>query len=147
MAQAKKKTKPSAKVQIAKKKVTHKPATANKTAAVAKPVKPVLAKERKPIAVKAPRGKGTEKQGETRGLRKTRTGKVVSNKMNKTIVVAVVNKIPHPLYGKIVVTTTKFKVHDENNECSIGDTVEIAETRPLSRDKYFRLLRIIEKVK
>ena len=82
-----------------------------------------------------------------RGLRKTRIGKVISNKMNKTIVVEIVNKVPHPLYGKVVVTTTKFKAHDEENACSIGDTVEIMETRPLSRDKYFRLVRIIEKVK
>ena len=81
------------------------------------------------------------------GPRKTLIGKVVSNKMRKTIVVAVESKITHPLYKKVVKRTKKFKVHDEKNECQIGDRVEIAETRPLSRDKYFRLLRIIEKVK
>ena len=101
----------------------------------------------KAIAPKKETKKITTKKESERGLRKTRIGKVVSNKMNKTIVVAIVNKVPHPLYGKVVVTTTKFKAHDENNECSIGDTVEIVETRPLSRDKYFRLLRIVEKVK
>jgi len=106
--------------------------------------------KKKPVAKKAPKkpeiSRGAQDDSK-RALRKTRIGKVVSNKMNKTIVVAIVNKVPHPLYGKVVVTTTKFKAHDENNECSIGDTVEIIETRPLSRDKYFRLLRIVEKVK
>jgi len=103
-------------------------------------------------AVKAPvkksvKKKPAAKKQKERGMRKVRQGKVVSNKMDKTIVVAIVNKVPHPLYGKVVITTTKFKAHDENNECSIGDTVEIVETRPLSKDKYFRLLRIVEKVK
>ena len=107
-------------------------------------VKPVA--EKKPAVKKAPTPKKVV-DPKDRGLRKLRIGKVVSNKMNKTIVVAIVNKVPHPLYGKVVVTTVKFKAHDENNECSIGDTVEIMETRPLSRDKYFRLVRIIEKVK
>ena len=79
--------------------------------------------------------------------RKTFIGKVVSNKMQKTIVVAVTRLVSHPLYKKVVEKTTKFKVHDEKNECSIGDKVEIAETRPLSKDKYFRLVRIVEKVK
>lgn len=114
-----------------------------KKAAPAPAVKPVAAKL---VSKSAPKKKAAVEDTE-RGLRKTRIGKVVSNKMNKTIVVAIVNKVPHPLYGKVVVTTTKFKAHDENNECSIGDTVEIMETRPLSRDKYFRLVRIIEKVK
>ena len=103
--------------------------------------------EKAVVAKKKPASKPVVKKDEARGMRKVRTGKVVSNKMNKTIVVAVVNKVPHPLYGKVVMTTTKFKAHDENNECSIGDTVEIVETRPLSKDKYFRLLRIVEKVK
>ena len=102
--------------------------------------------KKKPIA-KKPAVKKKPAVSKDRGLRKTRVGKVTSNKMDKTIVVAIVNKVPHPLYGKVVVTTTKFKAHDEKNECSIGDTVEIVETRPLSKDKYFRLLRIIEKVK
>jgi len=79
--------------------------------------------------------------------RKSRTGTVVSDKMDKTIVVAVVYKVLHPLYKKVVSRTTKFKVHDENNEAKTGDTVEIVETRPLSKDKYFRLQRIVERAK
>lgn len=82
-----------------------------------------------------------------RALRKTRVGKVVSDKMNKTVVVAIVDNVKHPLYNKIVKRTVRFKAHDENNECGIGDTVEIMETRPLSKDKYFRVIRIIEKAK
>ena len=82
-----------------------------------------------------------------RNLRKTRTGKVVSNKMQKTIVVAVENHVKHPLYGKIVKRTYKLKAHDEKNECSIGDTVKVMETRPLSKDKRWRLVEIVEKVK
>ena len=84
---------------------------------------------------------------ENRGMRKTRVGVVVSDKMDKTIVVAVRERVRHPLYGKIMNQTTKFKVHDENNECGIGDTVEVMETRPLSKDKRWRLVRIIEKAK
>ena len=82
-----------------------------------------------------------------RNDRRTRTGVVVSNKMDKTITVAVASDKRHPLYGKVYKTTKKFKAHDENNECNIGDTVEIMETRPLSKDKYFRLVRIIERAK
>ena len=82
-----------------------------------------------------------------RALRKTRVGLVVSDKMDKTIVVAVQDSVKHPLYGKIVKPTVKFKAHDEKNECGIGDKVEIMETRPLSKDKNWRLLRIIEKAK
>lgn len=82
-----------------------------------------------------------------RNLRKTRLGSVVSDKMDKTIVVAVVRKVKHPLYKKYVKTTKKFKVHDELNECGIGDYVEIVETRPISKDKYFRLVKIIDKAK
>ncbi len=82
-----------------------------------------------------------------RGYRKTRTGIVVSDKMDKTVVVAVRTKVRHPLYGKMVNKTTKFKAHDENNECGIGDTVRIMETRPLSRDKRWRVVEIIEKAK
>ena len=82
-----------------------------------------------------------------RNLRKTRTGKVVSNKMDKTIVVAVVDNVKHPLYGKIVKRTYKLKAHDENNECNIGDSVKVMETRPLSKDKRWRLVEIIEKAK
>ena len=82
-----------------------------------------------------------------RNLRKTRIGKVVSDKMDKTIVVAVENHVKHPLYGKIVKKTYKLKAHDENNECGIGDTVRVMETRPLSKDKRWRLVEIMEKAK
>ena len=82
-----------------------------------------------------------------RNLRKTRVGKVVSNKMDKTIVVAVENHVKHPLYGKIVKKTYKLKAHDENNECEIGDTVKVMETRPLSKDKRWRLVEVVERVK
>jgi small subunit ribosomal protein S17 len=84
---------------------------------------------------------------EERSLRKTRVGKVVSNKMDKTIVVAIQDNVQHPLYKKIVKRTVKFKAHDEKNECNIGDKVEIMETRPLSKDKRWRLTEIIEKAK
>lgn len=84
---------------------------------------------------------------EERNLRKTRTGKVVSNKMDKTIVVAIQDNVKHPLYKKIVKRTVKFKAHDEKNECNIGDTVRIMETRPLSKDKRWRLIEILERAK
>lgn len=84
---------------------------------------------------------------ETRNLRKTRIGLVVSNKMNKSVVVAVERKVKHPIYGKFVKNTTKFMAHDEKNECGIGDTVSIMETRPLSKNKRWRLVQIIEKAK
>ncbi len=84
---------------------------------------------------------------EQRGFRKTRIGVVVSDKMDKTAVVAIETKVRHPLYGKMVNRTHKFKVHDENNECGIGDTVRIMETRPISKDKRWRLVEIIEKAK
>ena len=82
-----------------------------------------------------------------RNLRKTVVGKVVSDKMDKTIVVAVEDSVKHPLYNKIVKRTIKFKAHDENNEAGIGDTVRIMETRPLSKDKRWRLVEIVEKAK
>ena len=82
-----------------------------------------------------------------RGRRKVRIGRVVSNKMDKTIVVAVEDFVRHELYNKPVKRTKKFKAHDENNECRIGDRVEIMETRPLSKDKRFRLVEVVEKVK
>ncbi|MBR5943923.1 MAG: 30S ribosomal protein S17 [Lachnospiraceae bacterium] len=84
---------------------------------------------------------------EERNLRKTRTGKVVSDKMDKTITVAVEDHVKHPLYGKIVKKTYKLKAHDENNECKVGDTVKVMETRPLSKDKRWRLVEIVEKAK
>ncbi|MBQ8596291.1 MAG: 30S ribosomal protein S17 [Lachnospiraceae bacterium] len=82
-----------------------------------------------------------------RNLRKTRTGKVISDKMDKTIVVAIENHVKHPLYKKVVKSTYKLKAHDENNECRIGDTVKVMETRPLSKDKRWRLVEIIERAK
>ena len=84
---------------------------------------------------------------EERNSRKVKIGKVVSDKMDKTIVVAVKDKVLHPLYGKTVNRTTKFKAHDENNECGIGDRVRIMETRPISKDKRWRLVEIVEKAK
>ena len=83
----------------------------------------------------------------TRAFRKTRIGTVVSDKMDKTIVVVVEDSYQHPLYKKTLKRTYKLKAHDENNECGIGDTVEVMETRPLSKDKRWRLIRIIEKAK
>lgn len=82
-----------------------------------------------------------------RNLRKTRTGKVISNKMDKTIVVAIEDHVRHPLYGKIVKRTYKLKAHDEENTCGIGDTVKVMETRPLSKDKRWRLVEVIERAK
>ena len=83
----------------------------------------------------------------TRAFRKTMIGQVVSDKMDKTIVVAIEDSVRHPLYKKTMKRTYKLKAHDENNECGIGDTVEVMETRPLSKDKRWRLVRIIEKAK
>jgi len=84
---------------------------------------------------------------EERNLRKTRTGKVVSDKMDKTVVVAVQDRVKHPLYNKIVKKTYKLKAHDEKNECKMGDTIKVMETRPLSKDKRWRLVEIVEKAK
>lgn len=84
---------------------------------------------------------------ETRNLRKERVGKVVSNKMDKSITIAVQRKVKHPIYGKFIGKTTKLMAHDEKNECAIGDTVKIMETRPLSKNKRWRLLEIIERAK
>ena len=82
-----------------------------------------------------------------RNLRKTRVGQVVSDKMDKTVVVAIDDNVKHPLYKKIIKRTVKLKAHDENNECRIGDRVEVMETRPLSKDKRWRVTNIIEKAK
>ena len=82
-----------------------------------------------------------------RNLRKTRTGKVVSDKMDKTIVVAIEDNVKHPLYNKIVKRTYKLKAHDEENQCGIGDTLKVMETRPFSKDKRWRLVEIIEKAR
>lgn len=84
---------------------------------------------------------------EERNVRKVRVGKVVSDKMDKTVVVAVERKVPHVLYNKPMVSTKRFKAHDENNECQIGDTVKIVETRPLSKDKCWRVVEILERQK
>lgn len=82
-----------------------------------------------------------------RGTRKVRSGRVVSDKMDKTVVVAVETLVRHPLYGRIVRRTAKFKAHDESNDCAVGDTVEIMETRPLSKEKRWRVTRVVEKAK
>ena len=82
-----------------------------------------------------------------RAFRKTRVGKVVSDKMDKTIVIAIADSVQHPLYTKIIKRTYKLKAHDENNECRVGDTVRVMETRPLSKDKRWRLVEVIEKAK
>ena len=82
-----------------------------------------------------------------RNLRKTRVGMVVSDKMDKTVVVAIVDNVKHPLYKKIVKRNVRLKAHDENNECRVGDRVEVMETRPLSKDKRWRVVEIIEKAK
>ena len=82
-----------------------------------------------------------------RNLRKTRVGLVVSDKMDKTVVVAIVDNVKHPLYKKIVKRTVRLKAHDEKNECSVGDRVEVMETRPLSKDKRWRVIEILEKAK
>ena len=84
---------------------------------------------------------------EERNMRVTRTGKVVSDKMQKTVVVAIERLVQHPLYKKGVMHTIKLKAHDENNECNIGDTVKVMETRPLSKDKRWRLVEVVERVK
>jgi len=83
----------------------------------------------------------------TRNLRKERIGVVVSNKMNKSITIAVESKVKHAMYGKFIKKTSKFMAHDEKNDCNIGDTVKIAETRPLSKNKNWRLVEVIERVK
>ena len=88
-----------------------------------------------------------ETVSEARNLRKTRTGVVVSDKMDKTVVVAIEDSVRHPLYKKIIKRTVKLKAHDENNECRVGDRVRLMETRPLSKDKRWRVAEIIEKVK
>ena len=82
-----------------------------------------------------------------RTLRKTRVGKVISVKMDKTVVVAIEDNVKHPLYGKIIKNTKKLHVHDENNECGVGDKVEVMETRPISKDKRWRLVSVVEKAK
>ena len=84
---------------------------------------------------------------EQRGIRKTRVGLVVSNKMDKTIVVQLSTRVKHPLYGKFIQQTSKIKAHDEENACGIGDTVRVMETRPLSKEKNWRLVEIVEKAK
>ena len=119
--------------------------TATGTAEVKK-VAPKAAEVKK-AEVKAPKAKAAQKEVVRKNRRKVLRGIVISNKMDKTGVVEITRKVPHPLYKKVVTKTTRFKFHDEKNECSIGDTIEIMETRPLSKDKYFRLVRIVEKVK
>jgi small subunit ribosomal protein S17 len=89
----------------------------------------------------------SQEMEETRKLRKTRIGQVVSNKMEKSVTVAIERKVKHPIYGKFVKTTNKFMAHDEKNECNIGDTVSIMEVRPLSKNKRWRVVEILERAK
>ena len=91
--------------------------------------------------------KGVSKMAENRGIRKTRIGVVISDKMDKTVVIAIKTRVRHPLFGKIMNRTTKLKAHDENNECSVGDRVLVMETRPISREKHWRVVEIVEKAK
>ena len=100
-----------------------------------------------PIKISAVKKDIARMSENTRAFRKTRVGQVVSDKMDKTIVVAIEDSVQHPLYKKILKRTYKLKAHDENNQCGVGDTVEVMETRPLSKDKRWRLVRIIEKAK
>jgi len=117
-------------------------------AATTKPETKVEVKAVKAAPAKREKLVKARKEGTVdRNSRKTRVGTVVSNKMEKTIVVAIENNVRHPIYKKIMKSTKKFKVHDEENTCNVGDVVEIAETRHLSKDKYFRLVRIIERAK
>ncbi len=90
---------------------------------------------------------GAERPAATRGSRKVRTGLVVSDKMDKTVVVAITRRVPHPVYGKMVTRTTRLKAHDEENSAKAGDTVRIMETRPLSKDKRWRVVEIIERAR
>ncbi len=89
----------------------------------------------------------TNKTTEARGARKTRTGLVVSDKMDKTVVVAIERRVPHPVYGKMTTKTTRLKAHDEENSAKVGDTVRIVETRPLSKTKRWRLVEIVERAR
>ncbi|MEN9369774.1 MAG: hypothetical protein RI952_639 [Bacteroidota bacterium] len=89
----------------------------------------------------------SQEMEETRNLRKTRIGQVISNKMDKSVTVAIERKVKHPIYGKFVKTTNKFMAHDEKNECNIGDTVSIMEVRPLSKNKRWRVVEILERAK
>jgi len=92
-------------------------------------------------------GAGTPAQVEARNARKTRVGKVVSDKMEKTVVVAIERRVKHPVYGKMMTRTKKLKAHDEQNSAKLGDTVRIMETRPLSKDKRFRVVEILERAR
>lgn len=140
-------TKAAAPVKKTAAKATEATAPKAKTTAVKAAPKTTKTVEVKKVEKKTPKAK-TVKQNDARiNRRKVLRGVVISNKMDKTGVVEITRKVPHPLYKKVVTKTTRFKFHDEKNECSIGDTIEIMETRPLSKDKYFRLVRIVEKVK
>ena len=133
-------------VKAAPAKTTAAKVPAAKTAEVKKPAVKTTVNTAAKTAAKAPKAKAVS-QDTTRNRRKVLRGVVISNKMEKTGVVEITRKVPHPLYKKVVTKTSRFKFHDENNECAIGDTIEVMETRPLSKDKYFRLVRIVEKVK
>ncbi len=129
-------------VEVETPAVVEKPVAAKKSAAAEKPVAPVDPAEPRPVDVL----NFGDKPDPKRGRRKLRVGRVVSNKMDKTVVVAVETRVRHPLYGKFMRRTAKFKAHDEQN-CGEGDTVEIMETRPLSKEKRWRVVRIVERAK
>ena len=131
-----------AKAKVAKAESTE---TVDATEAAPKTEKPARAPAAKKRAEKAE--KAPKREISRVGARKMRQGIVVSNKMMKTVTVKIERRVQHPLYGKIVLRTEKFKAHDETNMCDIGDVVELMETRPLSREKRFRVTRIVEKVK
>ena len=109
--------------------------------------KAAKAPAKKKAAAKPKVEKAAKAESSRKGARKVRQGIVVSNKMMKTVTVKIERRVQHPLYGKIVLRTEKFKAHDESNMCDVGDVVELMETRPLSREKRFRVTRIVEKVK
>ena len=121
------------------------PRAKKETEKIAEPIPPVEAAP--PVAIAAPEATEAKSGGTVRNRRKRRQGVVTSDKMQKTIVVTVTNLVRHPLYGRTVKVTKKFKAHDEANDAHIGDTVEIMETRPLSKDKSWRLNQIIERAK
>jgi small subunit ribosomal protein S17 len=109
--------------------------------------KPAKAPKAKKSAAKPAKANAEVAEGARTSTRKIRQGIVVSNKMSKTVTVKIERRVQHPLYGKIVLRTERFKAHDETNQCDVGDVVELMETRPLSKEKRFRVTRIVEKVK
>lgn len=135
-----------AKAKVAKAEATETVEEVAGAPKIEKPAKAAAAPAKKKVA-KPKTDKAAKTETSRTGARKMRQGIVVSNKMMKTVTVKIERRVQHPLYGKIVLRTEKFKAHDETNMCDIGDVVELMETRPLSREKRFRVTRIVEKVK